>query len=55
VALLPTATEGDIGVAAGAAVAVGVVAYVGSVVLFGVPGSLGLGWPRRAAGQTPNP
>jgi len=55
VALLPTATATQIGVAAAAAVLVGVVAYVGSVVVFGVPRALGLGWPRRTASQTPNP
>jgi putative peptidoglycan lipid II flippase len=55
VALLPTATATQIGLAAAAAVLVGVIAYVGSVAAFGVPRSLGLAWPRRTAGQTRNP
>jgi putative peptidoglycan lipid II flippase len=55
VAVLPTATVTEIAVAAAVAVLVGVAAYVGSVVVLGVPGSLGLGWPRRTAGQTPSP
>jgi putative peptidoglycan lipid II flippase len=55
VAVLPTATAVELAVAAGVAVVVGVLAYGGSIMALGVPATLGRAWPRRTAGQTPNP
>jgi putative peptidoglycan lipid II flippase len=55
VALLPTATAVQLAIAAGVAIVVGVLAYGGSVMALGVPGTLGMAWPRRAAGTEPNP